>query len=127
MYWRICIFLVGTLLLSQPALALRCGAKLISDGTPQGKVLRYCGEPESIQVRTVVRAGLPRNRSFGLARYRFDARTRSDSELLFADRAYEEFIIEEWTYNFGPRRLMRVIRFENGIVTSIKQLGYGYH
>ncbi len=38
-----------------------------------------------------------------------------------------EVVVEEWTYNFGPRRLMRVIRFENGLVTSIRQLGYGYH
>jgi hypothetical protein len=127
MYWRICIFAVGTLLLAQPAIALRCGSRLISDGAPQGKVLRYCGEPESVQVRTLVRAGLPRNRSFGRARHRFDARISNDSGLFLAERAYEEIVIEEWTYNFGPRRLMRVIRFENGLVTSIKQLGYGYH
>ena len=127
MYWRIPIFLVGALLLAQPAAALRCGSRLISDGAPQGKVLRFCGEPESVQVRTLVRAGLPRNRSFARARYPFDSAGRDDRELLFADRAYEEVVIEEWTYNFGPRRLMRVIRFENGVVTSIKQLGYGYH
>ncbi|HIE82372.1 MAG TPA: DUF2845 domain-containing protein, partial [Dehalococcoidia bacterium] len=30
------------------------------------------------------------------------------------------------TYNFGSRRFMRSIRFENGIVTSIETLGYGY-
>ena len=43
-----------------------------------------------------------------------------------ADRAYEEVVVEEWTYNFGPRRLMRQVIFENGFVRSIKQLGYGY-
>jgi len=48
-------------------------------------------------------------------------------ELLFADRAYVEIVVEEWTYNFGPHRLMRVVRFENGLVTSITQLAYGYH
>jgi hypothetical protein len=34
--------------------------------------------------------------------------------------------IEEWTYNFGPTRFMRILRFENGILTSIRVGGYGY-
>jgi len=125
MHWRILIFICGVLLIAQPASALRCRHKLIGDGAPQGKVLKFCGEPESVQVRSVYRAGLPRHR----IRQRTDrfSAAAADPELLFADRAYVEVRVEEWTYNFGPRRLMRVIRFENGIVTGITQLGYGYH
>lgn len=125
MYWRILVLICGMLLFAQPASALRCGHKLIGDGAPQGKVLKFCGEPESVQVRSIYRAGLPRHR----IRHRTD-RFRSaaaDRELLYADRAYVEVRVEEWTYNFGPRRLMRVIRFENGVVTEIRQIGYGYN
>lgn len=122
MHWRTLILACGFLLMAEPALALRCGSKLVAAGAPQGKVLKYCGEPESIQVRSVYRTGLPR----GQLRQRVGTE-RPERELLYADRAYVEIVVEEWTYNFGPRRLMRVIRFENGLVTSIKQLGYGYH
>jgi hypothetical protein len=117
------IITAGALLAADPALALRCKSKLLSEGDPQGKVLKYCGEPGATLVRSVYRAGFPR------ARFRVgttESRLSSESELLIADRAYEEVVVEEWTYNFGPRRLMRRIRFENGLIRSITQLGYGY-
>jgi hypothetical protein len=40
--------------------------------------------------------------------------------------AIEEVVVEEWTYNLGPRLLMRVVRLEDGYVEDIKHLGYGY-
>jgi len=125
MHRQILILIFGLLLIAPPASALRCGAKLIGDGATQGKVLKYCGEPEAVRVRSFFRAGFPRyrgrNRIGGTG-----TATGADLELLYADRAYTEVRVEEWTYNFGPRRLMRVIRFENGLVTVINQLGYGY-
>lgn len=121
MYWRILVTAVAAMLLAEPAFALRCGSKLVTEGDPRGKVLKYCGEPDSVQVRSVYRAGLPRRQ---LSRRTGDV--YRERELLYADRAYVEIVVEEWTYNFGPRRLMRVVRFENGIVASITRLGYGY-
>ena len=38
-----------------------------------------------------------------------------------------EIIVEIWTYNLGPNKLMRQIRFEDGIVVDIDTLGYGYN
>jgi hypothetical protein len=35
-------------------------------------------------------------------------------------------IIHEWRYNFGPNRLMRYLRFENGILKAIESIGRGY-
>jgi hypothetical protein len=35
--------------------------------------------------------------------------------------------VESWIYNLGPNKLMRRIRFEDGIVVQIETLGYGYH
>ncbi len=107
---------------SEPALALRCGSKLVNDGDHKAKVLKHCGEPVAIEVRRIVRGGLLHRhadqRASGIARPR--------ESLLAHQPVYVEVIIEEWTYNFGPRKLMRVISFENGLVRGIRQLGYGY-
>ncbi|MGI9343406.1 MAG: DUF2845 domain-containing protein [Gammaproteobacteria bacterium] len=122
MNWRSTIIACGILLMADPAFALRCGNKLVNKGSPQVKVLKYCGEPEAVQVRSMIRGGFPRHQL-----RRRVGNTEIERELLFTDRAYVEVVVEEWTYNFGPRRLMRIIRFENGIVTSIRQVGYGYN
>ncbi len=37
-----------------------------------------------------------------------------------------EMPVELWTYNFGPNKFMRRIRFEDGLVVEIETLGYGY-
>jgi len=34
--------------------------------------------------------------------------------------------VEEWVYNLGPTRFLRILRFENGILRSIRTGGYGY-
>ncbi len=33
--------------------------------------------------------------------------------------------IEEWTYDFGPHRLIRIVSFEDGKLVSNKSRGYG--
>ena len=33
--------------------------------------------------------------------------------------------VEEWIYNFGPHRLMHLLRFENGYLVRMGTLGYG--
>ncbi|MGI9294868.1 MAG: DUF2845 domain-containing protein [Pseudomonadales bacterium] len=108
------------LTLADPVMALRCDRKIVSEGMPQGEVRKYCGEPTSTQERTIVRAGIPRSQN------RTQSDRRGRQELLFADRSYEEIVVEEWTYNFGRHRFIYVIRFENGRVTAIEDLGYGY-
>ena len=97
------------LIIAEPALALRCGPKLVNTGDHKSKILKYCGEPTSVQVRTIVRGYV-------------SIRDRSHR----AFPGYGEIMVEEWTYNFGPRRLMRTITFENGLVVSVKRLHSGY-
>jgi hypothetical protein len=46
--------------------------------------------------------------------------------LLIPLRALEEVVVETWTYNLGPHRLMPRIRFEDGRVAEIQWLGYGF-
>ena len=92
---------------ASPAHAFRCGSRLIARGDHADKILRYCGEP------VAVRSWL-KERNYVM---------ESGVELR---GAREEVVVEEWTYNLGPRSLMRVVRLENGYVEEIKHLGYGY-
>lgn len=114
------LFLLLVFFAADPALALRCGNKLVSEGDPMAKVLNFCGDPVSVQQRTIVKQGVPRSRIRNRDLNPFD------DELLINTRSYVEVLVEEWTYNFGPRKFMRVIRFENGLVADVKELRSGY-
>jgi hypothetical protein len=94
-------------LAAAPAHAFRCGTRIITRGDHAEKMLRFCGEPASVQTRIQTRGYV------------------SDFGRVFPG-VVEEVVIEEWTYNLGPHQLMRVVRLENGLVADIKHLGYGY-
>ena len=113
---------LALLLATGPALAFRCGNRLVSEGDHYSEVLKICGEPVGIQERVIYREGLtrPRLRVEGPGGFRYE------EEVIQYRRSYVEVLVEEWTYNFGPRRLMQRVRFENGFVAGIDQLGYGY-
>jgi hypothetical protein len=106
--WLLALVTFSCLSVSARAEALRCGTRLIAEGDHFSKLLRYCGEPDSVQSRTARRvlAGL--------------------SGQVVLQGFSEEMLIEEWTYNFGPHKLMRIVRFENGWVADIRALGYGF-
>jgi hypothetical protein len=112
---------IAALLASQPAAAFRCGSKLVSEGDPASKVRSFCGDPTGIQTRTVVRSGFPRQRVRATP-----PGVILQDEVILADRSFVEVVVEEWTYNLGPRKLMRLVRFENGFVVEVVPLGYGY-
>jgi hypothetical protein len=95
------------LLAVSPAHAFRCGTRIITRGDHADKILRFCGEPASVQTRVTQRSYV------------------SDFGRVFPG-IVEEIVIEEWTYNLGPHQLIRVVRLENGVVAEIKHLGYGY-
>jgi Protein of unknown function (DUF2845) len=121
--WRLIAAALSLLLFAAtPALAFRCGNRIVSDGDHYSKVLKYCGEPVGVQERVIYREGITR------PRFRVEGPNglKYDKEVLQYDRSYVEVLVEEWTYNFGPRRLMQLVRFENGFVVEVDQLGYGY-
>ena len=92
---------------SAPAHAFRCGQRLIARGDPAEKVLQYCGEPVAVTKRLKQRS------------YFIESGLRVPG-------AIEEVVVEEWTYNLGPRLLMRMVVLENGYVEEVRPLGYGY-
>jgi hypothetical protein len=94
---------------ADPALAMRCGTRIIESGDTSAEVRHYCGEPIAVQVRRGISHFVERHG------YR-----------VWIPGLAEEILIEEWTYNFGPLRLMRVVRIEDGLVTDVRELGYGF-
>ncbi len=104
--------IVLALLISPSAFAdaMRCGSRLISDGDTITAVRDLCGEPSDVQSRSILR----RPSYFLNGRYYY-----------YGD-AMVEVPVEIWTYNFGPYKLMRRVRFVDGLVEEIETLGYGY-
>jgi hypothetical protein len=96
---------------------------VISRGDHQAEVYKRCGEPVYAKTRIIYRSGIPRHRIRRLDNYH---PLDYDTELLQHKRSVVEVEVEEWVYNFGPRRFMYSIRFEDGQVTRIRSLGYGY-
>jgi hypothetical protein len=89
------------------AYALRCGTKIVSEGDHKTSVRLKCGEPEAIEERVIYRTIRLTDHPHG-------------------DKIEVPIAIEEWLYNFGPRRLMQQLWFENGKLVEIRSLGYGY-
>lgn len=96
------------LVLAAPAQALRCGNDLITRGDHASEVRASCGEPGQIEQRSEWRT-----------RGVVDRRSGAYVETT------EVVDIVEWTYDFGPNRLIRQLRFENGRLVDEDSLGYG--
>lgn len=104
--------LVGLLVSSPAFAALRCGSKIVTKGDPSSEVAAKCGEPaDVIRMNSILRR--PVVWLHGRPRY--------------LGEDYIEVQVEAWLYNFGPNKLMRRVRFENGLVAEIETLGYGYN
>ena len=104
---RVAILALLLVAAAAPAHAFRCGTRIITRGDHFDKLLRYCGEPASVQTRVV------------------QVPYVSEHSVRYAG-IIEEIVVEEWVYNRGPQQLMRLVRLENGFVAEIKSLGYGY-
>jgi hypothetical protein len=104
------LVLVAALGLSGPAQAdsMRCGTKLLTDGDPVDKVEALCGPPTSVERREILRPYYFYRGSFPI-------------------HGSYEVSVEYWTYNFGPNKLMRRLRFEDGLLVDVDTLSHGYH
>ena len=109
---RIAAVLVLGFLACSPAFAFRCGSKLVTEGDWGSEVAAKCGEPaDVVQMRSVYRRPV----------------IWSNGRPYFIGDDFLEVPVEAWVYNLGPNKLMRRVRFENGLVAEIETLGYGYN
>jgi hypothetical protein len=109
---RAAAVLVLGLLACSPAFAFRCGSKIVTEGDSRAEVAAKCGEPaDVVQMQSVYRRPViwSRGRPY------------------YIGEDFLEVPVEAWVYNLGPNKLMRRVRFENGIVVEIETLGYGYN
>ena len=110
-----------SLVAARPAEAFRCGSKLVKEGMHEVEVVAICGEPTSRQ-----------HLGYGIRSIEFRAREHTAPGWIVS-RPYgtygypQEVRITEFIYNLGPRRLMRRLVFEGGILARIETLGRGYH
>jgi hypothetical protein len=90
--------------------SMRCGSKLVTDEETLEQVRAKCGEASDIQHSSIWRVPVVwiHGRPFHVG-----------NDLV-------EVPVQLWTYNFGPRKFMRRIRFEDGLVVEIDTLDYGY-
>ena len=107
------------LLVADPALAFRCGTKLVRDGMHEQQVIAACGEPTSVRhLGQTVRA------------YDYRFRLRNPGHIYYRTPGVGHFatevIVTEFIYNFGPRKLMRRLIFEGSVLVEIESIGYGY-
>ena len=109
-----CLFMLA----SDPAHALRCGQRLVKDGMYEEQVVDICGEPASRRHLGYVLRPYIVKRSAGILG------THSTRHVYGG--FHEELLVTELVFNFGPHKLMRVLRFEGGRLTSIRTMGYGY-
>lgn len=114
------LFALVALFAAGTAEAFRCGSKLVQEDMHEAQVTAICGEPTT-------------KRDLGVAVRYYDYRYfreatpggplyRTPGNGAFAS----EVVITEYVYNFGPRKLMRRLIFEGGVLVTIESIGYGY-
>ena len=91
--------------------SFRCGTRLVTDGDTAAKVEALCGEPTELRRSAILRRPVVwiHGRPYYLSEDLVEVR------------------VETWTYNLGPHKLMRELRFEDGVLVEVRTLGHGYH
>ncbi len=107
------------LLVAEPAAAFRCGSKLVVDGMHEAQVIAACGEPTTRRHLGYA----VRSFTYGSGRY---GPGWNRSHFPGYGTFSEEVAVTEFVYNFGPRKFMRRLLFEGGILVNIETIGRGY-
>lgn len=102
---------LSTLLVPATAEAMYCGQRLVKNGDTRHRVRALCGEPADIIERVELHSVAAFLRG-------------TDGTPVRIERMVE-VQIDEWTYDLGSQRLLRVFVFENGRLVSMTTRGYG--
>jgi hypothetical protein len=117
------ILLLGCLLIGSagPAYALRCGTGVVSTGAHKFEVLQKCGEPDFAEERVI-----HETRYVAADGRYYTGLDYPHHEILPGYRLITiPILIEHWTYNFGPHRLVYRLRFVDGGLRDISTHGSG--
>jgi len=112
--------LIVLLLSSTSAEAFRCGRKIVRENMHEAQIRNICGDPASErQLGYTFRSEyipVRRGRSPGITVEHFPGYGPYTRQV----------VLTEYVYNFGPRKLMRRLIFEGGVLIRIESIGYGY-
>lgn len=106
------------ILISDAAWALRCGNRLIQEDMHEAQVIELCGEPISTRQLGFVLRPYIVQRPAGIS-------IAHGNRHVYGGYHYE-LDVKEMLFNFGPHKLMRLIRFEGGRLKDIRTAGYGH-
>jgi hypothetical protein len=87
--------------------SIRCEGGIVSEGDARIDLLGKCGEPALLERRVESRTAAAGTRAAGALRS-------------------VGAVVEEWTYDFGPRSFVQVVTLVNGRVRSVERLSYGH-
>lgn len=88
-----------------------CGHALVTEGDGKFQILQKCGPPDYQESRMEYRSTVIRGS--GIYQPGLDIVQQVP------------VTIELWVYDFGPRRFMQALHFENNQLMRIETLGYG--
>lgn len=115
----ISLFVISALA-ANPAHAFRCKNKIVKDGMHEQQVIAICGQPTTLRhigyALRGVNYGYRYVRPGGLTHGHYPGYVNLS----------EQVVVTEYVYNFGPRKLMRRLVFEGGVLVRIETIGYGY-
>lgn len=110
----------GALLLPEPSAAsdsLRCDNKLVQQGDSQYEVKSLCGVPDDAQQRTETRR---------VQRAVQRACAHGTGTCVVVVDHFVEVVVDEWVYDFGPRRFLQYLTFEGGQLVAVRSGSYGH-
>jgi hypothetical protein len=120
--WRVFAIVAGMLgsglLLpqsSEAANSLRCDNQLVREGDSQYEVKSLCGPPHDVQQRTEARRV-----------QRAVQRPCASGTCVVVVDDYVEVVVDEWVYDFGPRRFLQYLTFEGGHLVAVRSGDYGH-
>ena len=110
-------------LFSAPLFALRCGHSLVESGDYRANVYDKCGEPDSVESHMERRSSA---NQANIIQFNSNGGQQIPNNALNYGQSYyadTEVLIEEWVYDFGRERLRKLLRFENGRLIQIQDIG----
>ena len=111
---------------------MRCGTKLVVAGDTKIEVLSKCGEPDFKETVAVVTKSKEVNiadranagSGVNLHSRHSNASTGNAGGITLGTETTEA--IEEWSYNQGPTKFIKVLTFRGGRLESVQETERGY-
>lgn len=91
--------------------SLRCGSKIVAEGSSKVETLRKCGDPIARELRTELET--------------LSVKEKDDGTEVKRERTVVR-TIEQWTYNFGPNHFLQVVTFVDGRLRDVESGDYGF-